>query len=182
MYFLRQRTILINLLILTVLWVSCSFNYYLVGFKVKYFPGNINLNQMASILAESLAYIISGCLLSHFNSRWILLVCFTLSAVAGFSILMCDESSSDGLFVFLVLLAKFGIASAFNVVYATHPTRFPTLFSVTSMGFVNFVARLATASSPFVAEADPPTPMLIFTVLCIASVCCTFCLRESHVK
>ena len=44
MFFLKQKTILINLAILTVLWIESVFNYYLIAFEVKYFPGDINKN------------------------------------------------------------------------------------------------------------------------------------------
>jgi len=38
-YFLGQRRIFFNLLFLTFIWTSASFNYYMINLQVKYFPG-----------------------------------------------------------------------------------------------------------------------------------------------
>ena len=31
MYYLRQRTILVNLIMITVVWVTVTFNYYMIN-------------------------------------------------------------------------------------------------------------------------------------------------------
>lgn len=46
MYFLGQRGILINLILITLVWITTSFAYYLIGLQVKYFPGNFTVNAM----------------------------------------------------------------------------------------------------------------------------------------
>jgi len=62
-----------------------------------------------------------------------------------------------------VTLAKFGISSAFVIVYVATVDVFPTLFCATAIGFCNFFARVATILAPLIAEKQPPLPMLIFT-------------------
>ena len=44
MYFLRQREILVNLILMTIVWVSTTFCYYLLNFHVKYLPGDFSIN------------------------------------------------------------------------------------------------------------------------------------------
>ena len=44
MFYLGQRMLRVNLILMTVIWVSCSFNYYMISYKVKYFPGSLNVN------------------------------------------------------------------------------------------------------------------------------------------
>ena len=47
----------------------------------------------------------------------------------------------------------------------THPSYFPTLFAVTSMGIANIVTRIIVTMAPMAAELDFPTPVIIFTLL-----------------
>ena len=113
-----------------------------------------------------------------------LFLSYLLSAITGLIIMMFDYKGIEvgAFFMVLVLLAKFGLSSAFNTVYVVHPRMFPTLFSVTSMGIANFASRFATIFAPFVAEVNPPTPMASFTFLCVVSCICTVFLREPPKK
>jgi len=67
------------------------------------------------------------------------------------------------------MVAKFGIASMFNIVYIANAHIFPTLFSATALGVCNFAARLATIFAPLTAEIDRTTSMSIFTGLAAVS-------------
>ena len=60
------------------------------------------------------------------------------------------------MFAVFVLIAKFGISGAYNAVYIGNTQLFPTLFAVTAMGIVNFIARIAASFAPLAAEMDPP--------------------------
>ena len=163
---------------MTVVWVSCSFDFYLIGYEVKYFPGSLDLNQLASLTAELLGYLSAGFLLTRWKAKLLFLVSFSMSAVAG-TVIVIMGRRAEHFFVVLVLLAKFGVTGAFGAVYVAHPRMFPTLFSITSMGFANFAARFATVFSPMIAEVEEPVPMAVFTALCIASALCSLCLKES---
>ena len=140
----------------------------MISYKVKYFPGNLNVNQTASFLAEIMANFAIGFLLSKFRPKYVFSLLYLLSSIAGVLIIIIGDSTS-GAFVFLVLLAKFGVSAVFNGLYIAHPNMFPTLFSVTSMGIVNFVSRFATIFAPMIAEVTYPIPMTTFTTLCVAS-------------
>ena len=61
----------------------------------------------------------------------------------------------------LVMISKFGISAAFNLVYLGNGVLFPTLFTATSMGLCNIFARTASIASPFIAEIPGVTPMYI---------------------
>jgi hypothetical protein len=67
---------------------------------------------------------------------------------------------------FFVVIAKFGVAGAFNLVYISNADVFPTLFCATAMGICNFFARVVTIMAPEVAEQPAPLPMGIFVTLC----------------
>ena len=43
-YYIAQRKILINLILMTIIWSLSSFTYSLVTIHIKYIPGDFNLN------------------------------------------------------------------------------------------------------------------------------------------
>ena len=129
-------------------------------------------------MAEGLAQVAAGYFSSKFKPKQLYVAFFTLSSIAGLAIVVMGNSEGDTLFIFLVLLAKFGVAASFTITYVVHGKMFPTLFSVTSMGIANFVSRLLTIAAPLVAEIEQPTPMLFFTTLCIASAVCAFFVKQ----
>ena len=55
------------------------------------------------------------------------------------------------MFPILVLISKFGIACAFNIIYVSHSSVFPVAFGATALGFCNFFARIFSATSPVLA-------------------------------
>ena len=63
----------------------------------------------------------------------------------------------------MILVAKFGVASSFCIVFIAHASIFPTMFAATSFGFCNFMARAFSAVAPLLAEVDQPVPMICFT-------------------
>ena len=169
----------INLFFMTIIWVSCTFSFYMLAYKVKYFPGSLNMNQAASLIAEATAYISVGFLATKYRAKPLFTVFFSMSAVSGLLIILTG-SNANAIFVILVLLAKFGVSAAFGLVYIAHPKMFPTLFSVSSMGIVNFISRLVTIAAPMIAEIAFPVPMLIFTAMCVISAISAFFLIESN--
>ena len=64
-----------------------------------------------------------------------------------------------------ITIAKFGISTAFNLVYLSAVSLIPTILSSTVFGFCNVPARVITIMAPVVAEQDAPVPMLMCLVL-----------------
>lgn len=50
----------LNLLIMNLAWSAASFTYYMVGYYVKYIPGDMYMNVIISGIAEALITIFSG--------------------------------------------------------------------------------------------------------------------------
>lgn len=67
----------------------------------------------------------------------------------------------------LVLIAKFGISSAFNILFVSHQQVFPVLFSATALGILNFTTRIFTGVSPILARMEEPTPVMVFFITSI---------------
>ena len=47
-----------SLIAVVGLWIYAAFNYYMIGYQVKYFPGDVYVNFMTMTIAEVLAPIV----------------------------------------------------------------------------------------------------------------------------
>ena len=183
MFYLKQRDIQVNLLVMTYMWGTVSFTYYLISFQLKYLPGDVYNNSMASSGSELLAYILGGILYNKIGIRLAFCFSYLISVVGGVMILFWGTNNPQLMPIF-VTLAKFGISSGFVIVYVSTVDVFPTLFCATALGFCNFFARVATILAPLIAEKQPPLPMLIFTSMtAVGSVLALFirpAKKEAH--
>lgn len=159
---------------MSVIWLAASFDNYLVLFEIQYFPGNVFVNTAAGAISDILAFITSGILVSYLSFNKTLGLSFFIGIVGGFSIcFMATNSANQWIFPICVLLAKFGISSAYNICYMANGLLFPTQIAATTLGICNLFARCATIFAPFVAAVfeTPITPMIIFsTIACLAFV------------
>ena len=173
--FCSNKTLLVNLILMTAMWTASSFDYYLITFFLKYIPGNIFVNTSISSLSEIAAYIFSGFFMKLMGLKISYIVAWVIGATGG--LLMTIFSHDDSLMGVFVLLSKFGVSFAFNNSYLGTPRMFPVSLCGTAFGLCNVVARFSTVLSPIVAEFTYPVPMLIFSVLCIAAGVLTLFLR-----
>jgi hypothetical protein len=139
----------------------------MIAFYLKYLPGNIYNNNLASTVSEFLAIILSGYMYKRVGLRLSFTILLTISVFGGLMILFIGVDSTFWM-PFFVLFAKFGISGGFNLCYCSTVFVFPTLFCATAIGICNFFGRLITIWAPLVAEKDWPLPMILFT--CFAAV------------
>ena len=168
---------------MTISWLTCSLCFTLIGFLLKYFPGNIFFNGLMSCCSELAGFTSAGIAYARYGSKRSLFTFYGIAA-AG-SILIIGYMHVTGYYeqeihVFtttsmltygvLLLVAKFGISAAFNVIYCCNSEMFPALFAVTAFGISNFFARCCTFFAPQIAEIQSTTPMLIFTFLSLLAM------------
>lgn len=142
----------------TVCWFAASFNYYMVTFLFKYYPGDIFVNTSISAFSDIWAVAISGAIYNKLGPKLSLRLFFGLSSAAGCLIVLYEHSIgqftdhptevSSMLFPMLVLVSQFGISAAFNTLFIANGQLFPVLFAATAQGISNFVARFSSSFSP----------------------------------
>jgi hypothetical protein len=86
-------------------------------------------------------------------------------ATCGSVAMLLFSANYPGAVPVMIMMAKGGVKMTFNIVYLANAQIFPAIFAGTAFGVCNIGAKLATIFSPYVAEMDPPVPMLIFTIL-----------------
>ena len=87
MHYLKQRRILVNLILITVVWVTVTFNYYMINTQVKHFPGNFDVNTLAMFGSDIPFCLISGFLISVMRTKYVLVSLQVIQIVAGIVVL-----------------------------------------------------------------------------------------------
>ena len=72
-----------NLLLSLVIWSVSCFNFYLLTFYLKYFPGNIFQNSLSFAVADIIAYAFAGTILKKTNTNKTLISSYITSALGG---------------------------------------------------------------------------------------------------
>ena len=103
------------------------------------------------------------------STRLALTFLFGLSMVGSFPVTFSETASEtykDYVVPCCLFVMNFGTSATFGNLYLGHMDLFPIVFSSTSMGICNIIARSITAAAPIIAEIPEPTPEIIFTILC----------------
>ena len=172
-----QRSIVINLIIMTLFWTTSSFCDYLLTFYLKYIPGNIFINTSLSVFASLTGHASSGVVSKVFGIKIAFFVAFILASAGGLMLIFLYNASGLVIGVF-VLFAKFGCSFAFNLVYFATPQMFPAAHCGMAFGICNIIARFSTIFSPLIAELPDPVPMTFFSAMCIGSAFMPIFLRK----
>ena len=154
---------------MSITWASSTFTYYMVGFYIKYIPGDVFTMVIVSCMAEFFACLVSGILSSYVGTKKCLFSSFLIGGVFGIAIIFVSPENTLAIATCL-LLTKFGVSSAFNLCFLVTAEYFPTNYSSTVFGACNVFARIMSIFSPLIAEAPAPMPMLVYTCFCFMSM------------
>mmetsp|Transcript_20889 Transcript_20889/g.25653 ORF Transcript_20889/g.25653 Transcript_20889/m.25653 type:complete len:137 (+) Transcript_20889:1386-1796(+) len=136
---------------MVVVWLITVFNFYLIGFLVNTFE-QIFYSTIASGASEFVAQAFGGIIYEKIGTRNSLCLSYIIAAVGGFAVLFYGlEHQNEWIFPALVLVMKFGIASAFNITYVAHKSCFPVLFATSSLGYCTFICRFFTGFTPILS-------------------------------
>jgi len=156
---LKLRT---NLISSVMCWLLSSFNFYLITFYLKSFPGNIYVNSLCFAGADMLAYVSSGVLLSKITVSQGFTLSYALSVFGGVLYLLFYTSSNEFVIPVIVTFTRIGGSMSFNIGYISVARLFPTEFVATVFGIVNMIAHMLTVGAPMVAEFSNPIPFTVF--------------------
>ncbi|XP_022618021.1 solute carrier family 22 member 5-like [Seriola dumerili] len=136
-------------LLCSILWIVITISYYALILNTSNLHGDPYFNCFLSAVTEVPAYIIALLLLQHCSRHF----CQSSSLFFGGVMILCVHLipiDLPGVAVFLEMLGKFGITSAFCVVYAVTSELFPTVIRNSAMGCCSMAARIGTIISPFI--------------------------------
>ena len=147
---------------MTCVWLITSFNFYLIQFLINKFE-QVYTTAILNSISEILGIISGGIMYNNLRVRGSLFLSYTFAFTGSVLILTYGLHHQESvIFPVLVLIAKFGVSSAFNILYISHVDVFPVLFATTALGICNFISRIFTSMSPVLAQMEEPLPIVIF--------------------
>ena len=156
-------------------WSASSFCFYIIGFYIKYIPGNVFANVISTSVADAVSSIAVGIIVQYVGAKKTMLLSFAVAAVGGLALIMAGNEPQ--LILYMMFITRFGINCAFSLCYIITAEYFPPIVCSRVFGICNIFARVSTILSPLIAELTPPLPMatyvLICTIMMVASTCLT---------
>ena len=176
----KDKVYSLNLVIIVLSWCASTVCFYIIGFYIKYIPGDVFINIIIISIADALSSIGAGLVSSVVGAKKTLFLSFSLAAVAGLALI----ASTQQVYVMVfVLVTRYGINSAFTLCYIITADYFPSIVSSQIFGICNVFARFSTILSPMIAEIDEPIPMIIYCLICTLSMFASlFLTKSSEVK
>lgn len=156
--------------------MEATFNFYLLTFYLKYFPGNIFSNSAYFACSDLIAFVLAGVVLNKCGMKTSIRVASTLALIGGFSYLFL--STVEDLVPFIICFSRIGQSMIFNTTLICVNRLFPTLFIANAYGIVNFCAHCIACLSPFVAEVKDPYPFIFFNAFVLTAIFSSFFLTE----
>ena len=176
---LHDKVLRSNLIGCIIIWSMCAFNFYLLTFFMKYFPGNIFENSLSFAISDVIAFTLSGLVIKRTTVVFGYKIAFLISTTGG--ILYMLFSSVEAAIPILICISRMGVVMAFNMGYISVPKLFPTKFQSTVYAVVNFFSHLIACAAPLFAEIPAPVPYVAFIAAIVISVLSLRFLTEMEV-
>ena len=173
-----NKTLLKNLIILSIQMVCCSFNFYMFGFLMKYIKGSVYINTISGAIADIIATIASGFLYTKFGIKKALFYSWIVATIGGVLMSTLTPFVPSSFCAVLVMFSRLGMSSAYNLVFLANVDLFPAIYGSTVMGITNFFAKAFTILSNIVSETPKPIPMVVFTALSVLSAVTVLMLKK----
>ncbi|CDW89142.1 solute carrier family member 5 [Stylonychia lemnae] len=174
----KRKDLRRNLLFSTVIWTSIVFNFFLVSFYLKYFPGSIFLNCIYFAIADIFAYLLSGLIIKYLNASKAIIVAQVISSIGALLYLILF--TNQDIVPVVIILSRIGNSMSFNTVYVTNSRLFPTYFQTSTFGLLNFISHVLSIGGPLLAEAADPYPYAVFLTNAILALFSGFFIKELY--
>eukprot|EP00079_Xenopus_tropicalis_P033729 XP_017947500.1 PREDICTED: solute carrier family 22 member 4 isoform X2 [Xenopus tropicalis] len=169
--------------IMTVfLWMIISVGYFGLSLNTPNLHGDPYVNCFLSAIIEVPAYVIAWLLLRSFPRRYSTASTLVLGGVVLLFIQLVPQELGI-LSIVLVMLGKFGITSAFSMVYVYTAELYPTVVRNMGVGASSMASRMGSILSPYfvyLGAYDRFLPFILMGSLTVLIGMFTLCLPESH--
>uniref|UniRef100_A0A5F9D359 Solute carrier family 22 (organic cation/zwitterion transporter), member 4 n=1 Tax=Oryctolagus cuniculus TaxID=9986 RepID=A0A5F9D359_RABIT len=160
----RTRNIATMTIMSVLLWMLTSVGYFALSLNSPNLHGDPYLNCFLSALIEVPAYITAWLLLRTLPRRYIIAgVLFW----GGGVLLLIQLVPADYNFVSigLVMLGKFGVTSAFSMLYVFTAELYPTLVRNMAVGVTSMASRVGSIVAPYFVYLGAYNRMLPYIVM-----------------
>ena len=84
--FIKKKEVWVNLVVMSLVWLTSSFNNYLVLFQLQFFPGDVFVNTTASATSDILAFATGGFIFIYIGLKLTLNLSFLIAIIGGVAI------------------------------------------------------------------------------------------------
>ena len=175
---MRDRVYRTNLFIMVMSWSASSFCFYIIGFYLKYIPGDIFMNTMFVSVADSVSSMITGVIAQTIGAQRTMTLAFFIASIGGLCLMVVGQD--EVLIMVFIFVAKGGINIAFTLCYIISAEYFPAVVCSRVFGICNIFSRISTILSPIIAEITPPVPMVIYVMVCVFTMVCSLFLKKNE--
>ena len=109
-------------------WASVSFAYYLIGYYMKYLPGDIFTNVIYGGLSELVSSLLAVYIAEKYSSKFSLSIFYYQAGISAILILVVPVTHMY-LLTSCILLTKSAMSSCFNLIYVVTSDIFPLRYS-----------------------------------------------------
>ncbi|XP_009074369.1 PREDICTED: solute carrier family 22 member 5-like, partial [Acanthisitta chloris] len=179
---MKTRNILTITIMSVLLWMIISVGYFGLSLDTPNLHGDVYVNCFLSAVIEVPAYVISWLLLRNLPRRYSMAAALFLGGCVLLFIQLVP-SHIRALSIFLVMLGKFGITSAFSMVYVYTAELYPTVVRNMGVGASSMASRLGSILSPYfvyLGAYDRFLPYILMGSLTVLSGILTLFLPESY--
>ena len=88
---LKNKETLFNLIIVVVCFTFVSFDFYMIGFYMKYIGGNLYINVLMSIISDNLGNFGAFILQKVFGTKCSFVTMFILATIFGIPLIFYDQ-------------------------------------------------------------------------------------------
>lgn len=144
----RTRNIATITIMSLLLWMLTSVGYFALSLNAPNLHGDAYLNCFLSALIEVPAYIVAWLLLRTLPRRYIIAGVLFLGG-GVLLLIQLVPADYDFLSIGLVMLGKFGITSAFSMLYVFTAELYPTLVRNMAVGVTSMASRVGSIIAPY---------------------------------
>lgn len=150
----------------------------MLNFQLKYLPGNIHANNVASGLSELISSILPLFYLEKLGIKLSMILAIFMLLVGVALIMVSGEGNLVS--ALLVLLARTGAVWLINTCQLVTSIVFPSHLRSRSYGFCELTGRLVLIACPIIAEQAPPIPMLVLIASAGAALIPVFLIKTAR--
>jgi hypothetical protein len=104
------------LVIVTIIWIVSSFDWFLIGFQLKYVAGDLYLNTYLSTASDIAVSTLAGIIYTYLGLKPTFVSLFAVSVV-GSLIYIFVETTNIYLLAVFILGTKLGVGGTFNICF-----------------------------------------------------------------
>jgi MFS family permease len=164
-----------NIIIMSFLWLTCSYCFYGLAYYIGYLTGDVYINVMACGCVCLCGCLVAIPLIKKFNRKPVIIFCNLSTSLCLLAIATVPRGNFSLIFGILGVLFSYMV---FVVVYLYCSEMFPTIVRNAALGISSMMARFGSMIAPFVVDLKKYgnwcAPVAFGILPIIAAVSCVF--------